>query len=284
MAWPIDARDLRRPARDAMVATTAEFADQFVRTVVTEAMPMLRDIRFPDGLGIDDARRYHGTNLSHFSFFAWKFPSWLVTVATRCPYKDVRESILEDCIDEELSDLDAGGRSHIDVLFDEAAACGFDRDRVAATEATPLMIACLHALENFARQLPWEAAFAALSSLEVLQSEPAAAMWEQMLRDASPDGASARPVTRDEHFLASRTGLDAEVLVFAALHAYKDRSHGGRKLEKIAAYATTAEVQEQMLWGARAGTMVFCLMRQEIDRLAREAAGIRASRDGSMPE
>jgi len=39
-------------------------------------------------------------------------------------------------------------------------------------------------------------------------------------------------------------------------------------------YGTTKTVQESMLWGAKAGVQVYCLMRQEINRVAREAVGL----------
>lgn len=249
-----------------------EFQDRLVDTIVRAGLPLFGAYPFPEGLDHAQARLYHGTYLRHFSFFAWRFPSWLGAVASQCPYQDVRRTIIEDCVDEEVGDPDAEGRCHIDVLYDEAEACGISREEVAATQATPIVLACVHAFENFARTLGWETGFAALGGLEIQSAEPSVKLRNQLLAEVlSPEALERSRSGRDSVPLSERTGLLPEQLVFAALHSYKDQFHGGGELALLVKYGTTRDTQESMLWGAKAGIEVFGAMRAEIDRLAREA-------------
>jgi pyrroloquinoline quinone (PQQ) biosynthesis protein C len=256
-----------------------EFQDRLVDTIVRQAMQMGGGFGFPEELDQDQGRLYHATYLKHFSFFAWKFPSWLMAVADQCPYQDVRRTVIEDCVDEEVGDVDADGRCHIDVLYEEAEACGVTREEIAATQPTPIVLACVHAFENFARTLGWETGFAALSGLEIVQSEPAVKLRNQLLAERfTPEQIAQSRTGRDADALAARTGLPAEKLVFAAIHAYKDQFHGGGELKLLVKYGTTRQIQEGMLWGVAAGIDVYCAMRAEIDRVARATVGL-APRD-----
>ena len=275
MAWPEDGRGRTVPPRSDDAWSEQEFEERLVDTVVRTAMTMGGGFAFPEELDQPQGRRYHATYLTHFSFFAWKFPSWLQAVSSQCPYQDVRRTIIEDCVDEEVADPDAAGRCHIDVLYEEAEACGVTRDEIAATEPTPIVLASVHALENFARTLGWETGFAALSGLEIIQSEPAAKLRNQLLAERlTPDQIAKSSTGRDADALSARTGVPAEQLQFAAIHAYKDQFHGGGELKLLVRYGTTRRIQDGMLWGARAGISVYCVMREEIDRLARAAVGL----------
>lgn len=274
-AWPVDGRDRGVPPRSIDAMPEEEFQDRFVETVVRTALRLAAGLGFPEGLDQAQARLYHGTYLKHFSFFAWRFPSWLQAVASQCPYQDVRKSVIEDCIDEEVGDPDADGRCHVDVLYDEAEACGIPRAETASAQPTPIVLACVHAFENFARTLGWETGFAALSGLEIIQSEPAVKMRDKILAESlSADQITRGRSGRDPDALSERLGLPPEKLQFAALHAYKDQFHGGGELKLIVKYGTTRQVQESMLWAARAGVEVYCVMREEIDRVARDAVGL----------
>jgi pyrroloquinoline quinone (PQQ) biosynthesis protein C len=252
-----------------------EFHDVLVETIVGKAMAMGGGFAFPEELNQDQGRLYHATYLKHFSFFAWKFPSWLQAVASQCPYQDVRRTVIEDCVDEEVGDVDAGGRCHIDVLYEEAEACGVSRDEIAATHPTPIVLACIHAFENFSRTLGWETGFAALSGLEIVQSEPAVKLRNKLMAERfTPEQIAKSTTGRDADALAERTGLPADKLVFAAIHAYKDQFHGGGELKLLVKYGNTRAVQDGMLWGASAGIDVYCAMRIEIDRIARAEVGL----------
>ena len=223
MAWPVDARDRTAPARGDDAMPAAEFEARLIDTVVRARLHMDAGYAFPDGLDQGQARRYHGTFLAHFSFFAWKFPSWLMSVASQCPHQDIRRAVIEDCVDEEVGDPDAAGRCHVDVLYDEAEACGITRAEVAALEPTPIVLACVHALENFSRTLGWEIGFAALAALEIGSTQQAVELKKKLLSDSQiAEGLSGR----EARSLSERTGLPAEKLQFAALHAYKDQFTG----------------------------------------------------------
>jgi pyrroloquinoline quinone (PQQ) biosynthesis protein C len=253
-----------------------EFQDRLVDTVVRTRLNMDAGYAFPEELDEVQGRLYHATFLKHFSFFAWKFPSWLMEVASRCPYQDVRRTVIEDCVDEEVADPDAGGRCHIDVLYEEAEACGISREEIAATQATPIVLACVHALENFSRTLGWETSFAALAALEIGSSEPAVKLRNKLLSESlTPEQIARGRSGRESKSLSERTGLPEEKLVFAAIHAYKDQFHGGGELKLLVKYGTNREIQESMLWAAKAGLEVFCVMREEIDRIARAAVGLQ---------
>jgi pyrroloquinoline quinone (PQQ) biosynthesis protein C len=257
-----------------------EFQDQLVEAIVLEMLAnMGSGFSFPDGLSQEQGRLYHATYLQHFSFFAWKFPSWLMAIASQCPYQDVRRTIIEDCVDEEVGDVDANGRCHIDVLYEEAEACGMSREAIAATQPTPIVLASVHAFENFSRTLGWETGFAAVSGLEIVQSEPAVKLRNKILAERhTPEELEASRSGRDSAALAERTGVPADKLVFAAIHAYKDQFHGGGELKLLVKYGTTRQIQESMLWGAKASLKVYSAMRTEIDRIARAAVGL-GSRD-----
>ncbi|HVA10320.1 MAG TPA: iron-containing redox enzyme family protein [Acidimicrobiales bacterium] len=264
---PYDGRSRRAPEW-VSGDSPDKFEQRFVETVVTTAMAsMQRPFAIPDHYTQEQARLYHATSLKYFSFFAWRFPSWLLEIASRCPYQEVRREVIEDCSDEEVGDEDAGGRCHVDVLYDEAEACGIPREEISATEPSPLIRLCVLALDNLARTLPWEASYAAIAGLEILQSKPAIELRNKMM---TPEQlAAAESVVSAD--LPERLGIESEDLLFNALHSYKDQFHGGGELTLLVKYATDARIQHEMLWAAKTGIEAFGLMTGEITRLAIQA-------------
>lgn len=274
MAWPVDGRGGRVPERSSDAMSEQEFQDALVGTVVRSSLAMFAGYEFPD-VNQEDGRKYHATFMTYFSFFAWKFPSWLMEVASRCPFQDMRREVIKDCVDEEVADPDAGGRCHIDVLYDEAEACGIPRDVITTTQPTPILLACIHALENLSKSLSWQGSYAAISGLEILSSGPAVEIRNKILaEEMTPEELEAARSGRDSTPLSERTGVEPELLMFAALHEYKDQIHGGGGLAIMLKYATSREIQEEMIWAAKAGVEIFAVMREEIDRLALEAIGL----------
>lgn len=256
-----------------------EFHERVVETVVHTMIPMIDGVRFPEGLSQDEGRVYHRTYLTYFSFFAWNFPTWLQAISSRCPYQDVRAALIEDCVDEEVGDVDAGGRCHVDVLYDEAEFCGATREEISATRATPVISACINALDNLARTLSWESSFAAVAGLEIAQSEPAVVVRTRIMEQVlTPEQIEQSKSARDSNSLADRTGLRPDQLVFASLHEYKDLIHGGGELALLMKYGVTRSVQEEMLWAIEAGAETYATMRMEIDRMARAAVGLEPLR------
>jgi hypothetical protein len=241
-----------------------KFEARLVETVVTSVFAHMKPPAIPDHFDQAQARLHHATSLQYFSFFAWRFPSWLLEIAARCPYQDVRREIISDCTDEEVGDEDAGGRCHVDVLYEEAEACGITREEIAATEPTPLIQACILALDDLARSLPWEASFAAIAGLEIINSEPAVALRNQILSTEQRDAMDSTMSME----LNVRLGLDAEDLLFNALHAYKDVFHGGGELKLLVKYGNDTRIQEEMIWAAKTAVETFGLMMNEISRLS----------------
>src|SRR3954464_8496289 len=139
MTMPYDGRSRPVPAPASGPGALApdQFRDQFVEELMSAWLVHVPQGGVPAGLSAEDARLFHATYLKYFSFFAWRFPSWLMAVACQCPYLEIRKEILEDCTDEEVGDPEAGGRCHIDVLYDEAEACGISREEIYDTEPTP---------------------------------------------------------------------------------------------------------------------------------------------------
>jgi pyrroloquinoline quinone (PQQ) biosynthesis protein C len=260
---PYDGRDRRAPEWTGGMKPD-QFQDALVRTVIDTTFATMQPPVIPAEYSPAQARRYHAVWLQHFSFFAWRFPSWLMEIASRCPYQDVRRGVIEDCVDEEVGDLDADGRCHIDVLYEEAEACGLTRDEIAATEPPPIIQTCILALDNLARSFPWEVSFAAIGSLEIISAKPAVEYRNSVL---GPELNAAM----DEAMSASlpeRLGIPAENMLFAALHSYKDQFHGGGELALLVKYATDARIQNEMLWAARMSLQAFGMMVGEVRRLA----------------
>jgi hypothetical protein len=265
---PYDGRDRRAPEWTSG-DTPEVFQTRLVETVVTTALTAMKgSFAIPEHYTQDQARRYHATSLKYFSYFAWRFPSWLLEIASRCPYQEVRREIIEDCTDEEVGDEDAGGRCHVDVLYEEAEACGITRDEIASTEPTPLLNTCILALDDLARTLPWEASFAAIAGLEIMQSKPAVELRNKLMTDEQR-GAAEAVVSAS---LPERLGIGGDDLLFNALHAYKDQFHGGGELVLLTRYATDTRIQAEMLWAVKSGIEIFGIQNAEITRLATAAA------------
>jgi pyrroloquinoline quinone (PQQ) biosynthesis protein C len=264
---PYDGRDRRAPEWNSDISPD-DFQDKLVETIVVTAMEcMKRPFAIPEHYDQQQARLFHATAMKYFSFFAWRFPSWLLEVASRCPYQDVRREIIQDCVDEEVGDEDANGRCHVDVLYEEVEACGITRDEVAATPPTPLIQTCILALDDLARTLPWQASYAAIAGLEIFNAKPAVELRTKLM---TPEELAAATSAMSAS-LPERLGLPSEDLLFGALHAYKDQFHGGGELELLVKYGNDARIQHEMLWAAKTGLETFALMIAEIDRLALQA-------------
>ena len=275
MDWMNDGRGRTAPAKTADVMPEQEFMDRIIETVVRTRLNMDAGYGFPPDLSHEQGRRYHAMHLARFSFFAWAFPSWLMSIASRCPYQDVRKEIIEDCVDEEVGDMDAGGRCHIDVLYDEVEACGLSRDEVVALQPSATIKACIHAWNDLATNYPWEVSYAAISGLEMGSTTQAVELRKKIMRETMTEEEIAEAATAKESKpLSERTGVDPEMLVFAALHAYKDQFHGGGGLAMLLKYGTNREKQEQMIWAVRTSTELLMVLRAELDRLTRAEVGL----------
>lgn len=250
-----------------------EFQDQYCEAVVRAIVEEMPDPTPPEGLAPVDARLYHGTFMKYFSFFAWRFPSWLMAVAAQCPYQDVRAGIIKDCVDEEVGDPDANGRCHVDVLYDEAAACGVTRDEIVSAEPSIVIKAVTNALEHLAHSHGWLYGFAALSALEVMSSEPAMKIRTRLTSQKESDEYGRKLESKTLH---EKLDVPVGSLNFFELHSYKDRFHGGGELKLLVKYAYTRELQEQVIDGGRAGAQMFALMMQEITRLSHAEVGLEA--------
>jgi hypothetical protein len=117
--------------------------------------------------------------------------------------------------------------------------------------------------------LSWQASFAAIAALEIINSKPAVEMRISLMSEEEQAAAAAAISSS----LPERLGIPGESLLFNALHAYKDQFHGGGELELLVKYGTDTRTQAEMLWAAKTAVQTFGIMYTEIQRLAAEAAG-----------
>jgi len=246
--------------------------EELERAILETAVQVQREhprfFPLPDGVDVAGACKYEGTLKRYFEYFSRKFPSMLLNVASRCPHLEVRQEILRDCYDEEVADPDTakftavppGGISHREVLYRDCEKLGVSREEVDNTEPTPIIFACVHALDNMSRLLPWQAAYTALAVTE-LHSHP------------EVRAATGGSVARDRVSL-QKLGLKEGDLVGGPLHAMKDQLHGGREIKLVVRYSTALEMQQQVLESARRGLQVFNIMRREIHRVGLLAVGL----------
>jgi pyrroloquinoline quinone (PQQ) biosynthesis protein C len=272
MTMPYDGRS--RPTtleRDSSALSPEEFEVEFCEALVTALMSTGVRPGPPVGLSHEQARLWHATYLKYMSFFAWKFPSWLMSVASLCPYQDVRAEIISDCVDEEVGDDDADGSCHIDVLYEEAEFCGMSRDEILGTEPTAPIIACIHAWENLTRTLGWLPGFAAIAGLEIVNSEPAI-----KVRERFTSVAQVEEISQDMggQTFNEKLGVKEGDLKFLALHSYKDRFHGGGELRLLVKYANTRALQQEAIWAVTTSAKIYGVHGIEVRRLAGLAVGI----------
>ena len=269
MTMPYDGRGRVAPVYEPGALSPQEFEIEFVEALAGEVLASGTPVGLPEGLTPAAARRYHGTFLKYLSFFAWKFPSWLMSVASLCPYIDVRKEIINDCVDEEVGDPDADGRCHIDLLYDEAEECGVSRQEIVNTLPTAPIITAIQAWENLTRTLGWLPGFAAIGGMEILQSEPAVAVRRRMTGEVATEQFSKEFGGQAFH---EKLGLPDGSLKFFSLHAYKDQFHGGGELAMITKYANTRQLQQECLWAARTSMQISSVYWRDMVRLATEAA------------
>ncbi len=270
MTTPYDGRSRPTPVYEPGALSPQEFETAFCEALVRILVESGVSSAIPKELDPAGARLYHGTYLKYMSFFAWKFPSWLMSIASLCPYQDVRREIINDCVDEEVGDSDADGQCHIDLLYDEAELCGVSREEIFETEPTPIILACIHTWENMTRTLGWLPAYAAIAGLEITMSEPALEARERLIGKEAMAKATQDlgGVTFHE-----RLGMPEGSLKFFALHSYKDRFHGGGELAMLVKYANTPALQREAIWAVRNSLKTYVLQAHEVRRLAAEAAG-----------
>ncbi len=274
MTMPYDGRSRPTPIYEEGALPAAAFEVELVEALVRAQLELTPGPGMPDGIAPETARRYHGTYLKYMSFFAWTFPSWLMSVASICPYQDVRAEIIKDCWDEEVGDPDADGRCHIDLLYDEAEECGISRSEIYSTEPTPGILACINAWDNMTRTLGWLPGYAAIAGLEITQSEPAVKTRERLTGSKAAEQFAKDLGGSTFH---EKLGVPDGSLKFFSLHSYKDRFHGGGELAMIVKYAHTRHLQNEAVWAVRASQKVMSVHAHEVRRLAREAAGIPAA-------
>jgi pyrroloquinoline quinone (PQQ) biosynthesis protein C len=225
----------------------------------------LPDIVFTD---TKVARRFFGIERMLHSIFAKLFPSYLMNVAASCPYQDVRQDILKDCWDEEVADPDAGGVPHIEVLYRDAEAMGIARDEVENFEPTPVLMACMHALDNLTRTLPWQGGYAAMGGLEAAR---VAVARGYMRKDEDAIAASHKGRSVEEI-----CGLPEGTIKLWRLHASKDLTHGDDCLKVLKKYCTTREIQQLTFWAVKTARSFRVVTNREQRRIAMAAIGLPA--------
>ena len=157
------------PERSPDALPPEEYEDKFLQAIAESFRAFRSDHTPVPEVVLKDpkvARRFYGIERMLHSIFAKMFPSYLMNVAASCPYQDVRQEILKDCWDEEVADPDAQGMAHIEVLYRDVEVLGISREEVENFQPTPVLMACMHALDNLTRTLPWQGGYASMGGLE----------------------------------------------------------------------------------------------------------------------
>lgn len=265
---PVHSPPMTATQMEQKLLSSQDLESAILNTAIQVQRDYPRFFSLPDGLDTQALRKYEGTTRRHFEYFSRKFPSMLMNVASRCPHLEVRQEILRDCFDEEVHDWDTGkftstppeGISHREVLYRDCEKLGVSREEVDSTEPTPIVFACVHALDNLTRLLSWQAAYMAVAVTE-LHSHP------------TVKAAVGGRISRDRRSL-ERLGLREGDLIGGPLHEMKDKVHGGGEIRLIIKYSDTPEMQGSVIDSARQGLTTFNIMRREIHRVGLLAVGL----------
>lgn len=248
-----------------------EYEHKFLQAIADSFRAFRTDhVRLPDIVLKDQkvARRFFGIERMLHSLFAKQFPSYLMNVAASCPYQDVRQDILKDCWDEEVADPDAQGQSHIEVLYGDVAAMGIPQEEVENFEPTPVLMACMHALDNLTRTLPWQGGYAAMGGLEAAR---VAVARGYMRKDEDAIAASYGGQS-----IEALCGIPEGSIKLWRLHASKDLTHGEDCLKVLKKYCTTREMQELTFWAVKTARSLRVVTNREQRRIATAAIGLPA--------
>lgn len=270
MTMPYDGRGRVAPAYDDSALPPEEFEAEYVDRLMRMWIDHMPQVGPPPDCTTEEARRFHATYLKGLSYFAWRFPSWLLAVASNCPHQDVRRELINDCVDEEVGDVDADGACHIDVLYEEAEVCGLSREEIVSAKPSPLILTSILAFENLCRAFGWYAGFAATAALEISHSQAAVDARGRILGE---DQAEAYAQSLGGQSFHERLGFPEGALKFFALHSYKDRFHGGGELKLLVKYGNTRQLQEEAIWATEASVQVMGVLSREMTRLSLESIG-----------
>ena len=255
--------------RSADALSPEDYEDKFLQAVADSIRAFRRDhIPLPEIVLNDPkvARRFFGIERMLHSVFAKLFPSYLMNVAASCPYQDVRQDILKDCMDEEVGDPDAEGLCHIEVLYRDVEALGISRKEVEDFQPTPVLMACMHALDNLTRTLPWQGGYAAMGGLEAAR---VAVARGYMKKEEDSVTALPRPVEQ-------LCDVPEGTIRLWRLHASKDLTHGDDCLKVLKKYCTTRECQELTFWAVKTARSLRVITNREQRRIATAAIGLPA--------
>lgn len=154
--------------------------------------------------------------------FIGNFSQYMAGVYARCPQRDVRDYLLENMWEEELT-----ATRHSDYLVRFAAACGIDREKFMATAPLPTTEALVDWCRTRAFYDHWLIAAAALNI--GLESQVVGIMER-----VTP------PLTEKYGFATADIG-------YFEVHWKTDRIHSARAYDLVSKYADSPELRSQCL-------------------------------------
>ena len=160
-------------------------------------------------LTLDDLAVYAG----QYYFFEANFPRYLSAIHSRCPDREVRQSILDNLWDEEH-----GEENHRSLWLDFCEAVGLERDSVEHTDIHPKTQELLDTYENTCNDGSFQEGLAAMYAYE--QQVPEIAL--EKMRGL-----------KDHHGI-----YEAGALKFFAVHSTLDEEHSEKEEEGIANHTT----------------------------------------------
>ena len=167
-----------------------------------------------------------------------------------------------------MSDPDADGMCHIEVLYYDSGQLGITREEAEAFEPTPIFMACMHALDK---------------------PEPNADVAGRLRRGGRPGkhpGGGQAGLSRKGRVRGPVGGQrqpGGEALRHPGRLLDERRSPSGkgsaprrRVLDILKKYATTREIQEETFWAIKTARSFRAITTREQIRLARAAIGLPA--------
>jgi pyrroloquinoline-quinone synthase len=162
----------------------------------------------------------------HYQYVS-QFPRWCAAVYSECPYRDARDFLLENIVEEE------SGTRHVDLLIRFGEACGLSRAEIEGARQLPTTRALTAWCYEMAHRPFHEAAAGLLVGLE----SQVPGIYRRNLPPLKP-----------------LYGFTDHEIEFFAVHIEADEVHGERGYQIVETYCATAARREQAIERVRQAT------------------------------
>jgi pyrroloquinoline quinone (PQQ) biosynthesis protein C len=178
-------------------------------------------------------------------FFADRFPRWFGNIIGNCPELRARRYMIENMYVEEVNDPTIG-KGHYESLVDFAVALGANPQAVYDHPGSIEMRLATSFMDNVSRTKPWLVAFAHVGGLEMLNGARLCARNDDVPFNAK---SNFRKLNLPDEYM---THWDA-----AEAADPGEEGHGEETLRILYEYATTPELQQQVIAAQAESTAIF---------------------------